>query len=137
MKKVAIILVLLVLSSKTFSQFPDHSITLSPNESFTKITCAQILDSLNLNQTGPEQFEYFEIRLALNKKASLNTFMKNCRSIQSILNKYGEPYIDITSGSNSDIIRPLSGFYYAIGPDKFSAGDKIILTVIYPRTDKM
>lgn len=137
MKKVAIILVLLVLSTKTFSQTPDYSISLGPNESFIKITGAQILDSLNLNQTGPEQFEYFEIRLALNEKAHLDTFMKKCRSIQSILNKYGEPYIDITMGSNSEIIRPLSGFYYAIGPDKFSTGNKIILTVIYPRTDKM
>jgi hypothetical protein len=137
MKKVAILLILLVLSAKTFSQTPDYSITLSPNESFVKISRSQIVDSVNLNQTGPEQFEYFEIHLTLSEAASIDSFMKNCKSIQSILNKYGRVEFDVTMGSNSDVIRPLSGFYYAVENVKLLSGDQLTLMVIYPRRDKM
>lgn len=137
MKKVAILFILLVLAAKTFSQTPDYSITLSPNESFIKISRAQIIDSVNLNQTGPEQFEYFEIHLTSNEAAHVDSFMQSCKSIQSILSKYGRVEFDVTMGSNSNVIRPISGFYYAVENVKLLSGDQLTLMVIYPRRDKM
>ena len=63
MKKLTAILIVLLLASKTFSQTYDYSITLGPNESFIKLKTDQIVDSLNMNQTGPEEFQYLEIRI--------------------------------------------------------------------------
>ena len=137
MKKLAAILILLVLSIKAFSQSPDYSIVLDSSESFVKISEKQLIDSVNLNQTGPEQFEYFEIYLTSDEAKSIDSFIKNCKSIQSIIDKYGKVEMDITMGSNSDIIRPLSGFYYTIGTIKLFSGDQLALKVIYPRKDKM
>ena len=137
MKNLVTLLVLLVLSVTSFSQSPDYSITLNSNESFVKVSKSQIIDSVNLNQTGPEQFEYFEIHLTSKEASSVDSFMKNCKSIQSILDKYGRVEIDVTMGSNSDVIKPLSGFYYAIDNVKLFSGDQLTLMVIYPRRDKM
>jgi len=137
MKKLAIILILLVLATNAFSQNPDYSITLDSKESFIKIPRKQIIDSVNLNQTGPEQFEYFEIYLTSDESTSVDPFMKNCKSIQSILNKYGRVEFDVTMGSNSDLIRPLSGFYYSVENVKNTVGHQLTLMVIYPRNDKM
>lgn len=137
MKTLAAILILLVLSIKAFSQSPDYSIVLDSSESFIKISGKQLIDSVNLNQTGPEQFEYFEIYLTSNEAKSVDSFIKNCKSIQSIIDKYGKVEMDITMGSNSDIIRPLSGFYYTIDTIKLFSGDQLALKVIYPRKDKM
>ena len=137
MKKLAAILILLVLSIKAFSQSPDYSIVLDSSESFVKISGKQLIDSVNLNQTGPEQFEYFEIYLTSNEAKSVDSFIKNCKSIQSIIDKYGKVEMDITMGSNSDVIKPLSGFYYAIDNVKLFSGDQLTLMVIYPRRDKM
>lgn len=137
MKKLAAILILLFLSIKAFSQSPDYSIVLDSSESFVKISGKQLIDSVNLNQTGPEQFEYFEIYLTSDEAKSVDSFIKKCKSIQSIIDKYGKVEMDITMGSNSDIIRPLSGFYYAIDNVKLFSGDQLTLMVIYPRRDKM
>jgi hypothetical protein len=137
MKNLVISLVLLILSITSFSQSPDYSITLGANESFVKISGSQMTDSVNLNQTGPEQFEYFEIRLTSKDLSNLDAFMKNCKSIQSILNKYGKVRLDITTGTHGDIIRPLSGFYYAVDYVKLYSGNQLTLMVIYPRRDKM
>ena len=137
MKKLVILLVLLVLAVKAFSQTPDYSITLDSKESFVKIPRKQIIDSVNLNQTGPEQFEYVEIYLTQTEASSIDSFMKGCKSIQSILDNYGKVEFDVTMGSNSDMIRPLSGFYYSVENVKNAGGDQLTLMVIYPRTDKM
>jgi hypothetical protein len=46
---------------------------------------------------------------------------------------YGTPWFDLVLGSNSDINRrPLSGFYYAFGEDKYSKGE-FNLVIAYPR----
>ena len=133
MKKLTAILIVLVLASKAFSQTYDYSITLGPNESFIKLKMDQIVDSLNMNQTGPEEFQYLEIRIKQEQIQGIDSFMKSCKSIQSILNKYGRPWFDVVLGSNSDIIRrPLSGFYYSFGEDKYERG-KFNLVIAYPR----
>jgi hypothetical protein len=137
MIKIEMLLFSLFFAAKSFSQNPDYSITLSPNESFIKISRAQIIDSVNLNQTGPEQFEYFEIHLTSNEAARVDSFMQSCKSIQSILSKYGRVEFDVTMGSNSNVIRPISGFYYAVENVKLLSGDQLTLMVIYPRRDNM
>jgi hypothetical protein len=137
MKKVTSFFIILVLAKSVFSQAPNYSITLNSFESFTKITKPQMTDTINLNQTGPEQFEYFEIHITSTEAANIDKFMKTCKSIQSILDKYGRVKLDITMGSNSDIIQPLSGFYYAVEKSKNFPQEKSTLMVIYPRKDKM
>lgn len=133
MKKLTAILIVLLLASITFSQTYDYSITLGPNEAFIKLKTDQIVDSLNMNQTGPEEFQYLEIRIKQEQITGIDSFMKECKSIQSILNKYGRPWFDVVLGSNSDTIRrPLSGFYYAFGEDKYSKGE-FNLVIAYPR----
>jgi hypothetical protein len=137
MKKVAILLILSVLAAKAFSQSPDYSIKLNSNESFVKIPRKQIIDSVNLNQTGPEQFEYIEIHLTQSESETVDAFMKKCKSIQSIIDKYGRVEMDVAMGSNSELIRPLSGFYYSVENVKNSSSNQLTLMVIYPREDKM
>ena len=137
MKNLIVLLTSLVLSITAFSQSPDYSITLSSNDSFVRLSKSQMIDSVNLNQTGPEQFEYFEIYLTPDEASNVDSFMKNCKSIQSILDEYGNVEFDVTIGSNSNVIRPLSGFYYAIDDTVFFSGDQLNLMVIYPRKDKM
>jgi hypothetical protein len=137
MKKIAIILVLSTISILSFSQSPDYSVTLTSSQSFSKLSRKQITDSLNLNQTGPEQFEYSEIYLTSSESNSVDSFMKNCKSIQSIIDKYGRIEFDVTMGSNSNIIKPLSGFYYSVENIKTTSGYQLTLTIIYPRIDHM
>jgi hypothetical protein len=132
MKKLIAILIVLVLATKSFSQTHDHSITLGPTESFIKLNMNQIIDSLNMNQTGPEVFQWLEIRIKPDQISSIDSFMKECKSVQSILNKYGKPRFDVVFESNSNIKRPLSGFYYAFGEDEYEKG-KFNLVVAYPR----
>ena len=115
----------------------DYSITLGQNEQFVKISRKQIIDSVNMNQRGPEQFEYLEISLSKNELPQVEPFMRNCRDIQSIIDKFGRIEMDITVGSNSEIIRPLSGFYYAIGYNESSYNHKPTLFVIYPLYDRI
>ncbi len=137
MKKLVIILIILVVAVKAFSQSPDYTISLSSSESFIKLPRKQIIDSVNLNQVGPEQFEYIEIYLTPSEMASVDSFMKGCKSIQSIIDKYGRVEFDVTMGSNSNLIRPISGFYYSAENVQNAGGDQLTLMVIYPRTDKM
>ena len=137
MKRVAIFLVFLTMSTLTFSQSPDYSVVLNTNESFIKISRQQIADSVNLNQKGPEQFELGEIYLSKDEEKTVDLFMKNCKSIQSIIEKYGKVEFDITMGSNSDIIEPLYGFYYSVENVKTNTGFQSTLTILYPRKDQM
>ena len=137
MKRVAIILVLLSISTMSLSQSPDYSVVLNSNQTFIKLPRKQIADSVNLNQTGPEQFELGEIYLTNDEEKTVDLFMKNCKSIQSIIEKYGSVEFDVTVASNSDIIEPLSGFYYSIEKVKTNAGFPFTLTILYPRTDRM
>jgi hypothetical protein len=138
MKKLALVLALvLALAAKAFSQVPDYSVTLDSNESFVKIPRKQIIDSVNLNQIGPEQFEYFEIYLDRKEIITVDNFMENCKSIQRIIDKYGRVEFDVTMGSNSDLIKPLSGFYYSVENVKNLVGYQLTLMVIYPRVDRM
>jgi hypothetical protein len=139
MKKSALFFLILLNHGFISAQLPknDYGVSLQPNEKFIKISRNQIIDSVNKNQSGPEQFEYFEISLSESEKLHVETFMSNCREIQSILNKFGNIEIDVTMASNSDLIRPLSGFYYAVGYNQTTDGQKLTLYVIYPRKDKM
>lgn len=115
---------------------PDYSVVLGTNEKFVKIEPKAIIDSLNLNQKGPEQFEYFEITLSQKEAKAIDAFMKSCRSISSIIDRYGEPSFDIVMGSNSKYIRPLSGFHYSFGYSGSAQKDNHTLTVIYPRMEQ-
>jgi hypothetical protein len=132
MKKLAIAF-FASISLGAFSQIPDHSVKLNTGESFTKISYKQIIDSVNLNQTGPEQFEYLEIDLTQEEFNQVDNFMKGCSSIQPIINKFGSPVFDMTVGSNSNIIRPISGFYYSVENIKRANDSKLRICVIYPR----
>jgi hypothetical protein len=120
-----------------YAQNTDFSVTLKTNQSFVKLNQKQLVDSVNMNQKGPEQFEYFEIKLTEKELVEIDLFMENCRDIQSIINKFGRVEMDITIGSNSDLIQPISGFYYAVGYLKLINGQQLTLFVLYPRRDKM
>lgn len=136
MKKLPIYVLLNLILFQAYSQLsPNYSISLSLTEQFKKITPKQIVDSLNLNQTGPEQLEYFEIKITKKDSIEVDQFMKSCRSIESIISRFGSPSIDIVLGSNSDLIRTLSGFYYSIGYFGGMPKDDLRLTVIYPRKE--
>jgi hypothetical protein len=63
----------------------DYLITLSQNEQLVKITSKQIVDSVNMNQEGPEQFEYFEIIPNKDELPQIEPFMQNYRNIRSII----------------------------------------------------
>jgi hypothetical protein len=133
MKKLIAILIVLVLATKSFSQTSDYdyTVTLGPTESFIKLSSSQIVDTLSMNQTGPEEFRYFRIHINKEQVSGVDLFMKECKSTASILNKYGRTCFDVVFESNSDIIRPLSGFYYAIDEDKYEKG-KFYLIVAHP-----
>lgn len=120
-----------------YAQNTDFSVKLSPLQSFVKLSQMQLVDSVNMNQKGPEQFEYFEMKLSEQELVGIDKFMENCRDIQSIINKFGSVSIDIIVASNSDIIQPISGFYYAVEYIKLPNGTQPNLLVIYPRCDKM
>jgi hypothetical protein len=134
-KLVAAFFVLISLS--VFSQMPDHSVTLKQNEKFVKLPRKQIVDSLNMNQNSTEQFEFIEIYLTQTEAASVDAFMKSCKSVKPIIDKYGRVEFDLVVGSNSNEIRPLSGFYYSVENVKRVNDQKLTLTIMYPRTDKM
>ncbi|CAB4159398.1 hypothetical protein UFOVP699_134 [uncultured Caudovirales phage] len=136
MKKLAIAF-FASISLGAFSQMPDHTITLKQDEQFVKLPRKQVVDSLNMNQVGPEQFEFIEIYLTQEEAKTVDSFMKNCKSIQPIIDKYGGAEFDLTVGSNSNKIRPISGFYYSVENVKRVNDHRLTLTIIYPRTDRM
>jgi hypothetical protein len=133
MKTIAIAFFVSLFTVFGFSQEANHSITLHQSEHFIKLTYSQIVDSVNLNQSGPEQFEFFEIIIDNSVVKSVDYFMSICRSIPEVINQYGEVGMDIVIASNSNIIRPISGFYYNVS-DTYG---KTRLSILYPRYDKM
>ena len=133
MKTIAIAFFVSVFTVISFSQESDHTVSLIGSDRFIKLPYSQIVDSVNLNQVGPEQFEFFEIVIDKSDVLSIDLFMKNCRSIHSIINQYGSVGMDIIVASNSEVIRPISGFYYNVS-DTYS---KTRLSILYPRSDKM
>lgn len=133
MKTIAIAFFVSVFTAISFSQESNHSVSLIGSNKFIKLPYSQIVDSVNLNQVGPEQFEFFEIVIDKSEVTSIDRFMKNCRSIQAIINQYGSVGLDIIVASNSEVIRPISGFYYSVG-DTYG---KTRLSILYPRFDKM
>jgi hypothetical protein len=133
MKTIAISFFVCMFATISFSQESDHSISLIESEEFIKLSYSQIVDSVNLNQSGPEQFEFFEIVIDASVVNSIDSFMKNCRSVQEVINQYGSVGMDIIVASNSEVIRPISGFYYNVS-DTYG---KTRLSILYPRSDKM
>ncbi len=133
MKTVTIALFICVFTTNGFSQESDHSVSLIGADKFIKLAYSQIVDSVNLNQMGPEQFEFFEIVIDRSSINSIDSFMKNCKSVQEVIHRYGSVGMDIIVASNSDVIRPISGFYYNVS-DTYG---KTRLSILYPRTDKM
>ena len=133
MKTIAIAFFVSVFTVISFSQESDHTVSLIGSDRFIKLPYSQIVDSVNLNQVGPEQFEFFEIVIDKSDAPSIDLFMKNCRSIHSIINQYGSVGMDIIVASNSEVIRPISGFYYNVS-DTYG---KTRLSILYPRSDKM
>lgn len=133
MKTIAIAFFVCVFTTLSFSQESDHTVSLKPSEKFIKLDYSQIIDSVNLNQEGSEQFEFFEIIISENVLSSVDSFMSNCHSIQEVINKYGAVGLDIIVASNSEKIQPLSGFYYNVN----KSYGKLRLSVLYPRSDKM
>lgn len=133
MKTIAIAFFVSVFTVISFSQESDHTVSLIGSDRFIKLPYSQIVDSVNLNQVGPEQFEFFEIVIDKSDAPSIDLFMKNCRSIHSIINQYGSVGMDLIVASNSEVIRPISGFYYNVS-DTYG---KTRLSILYPRFDKM
>jgi hypothetical protein len=117
-----------------FSQ-TDYSITLKEHEHFVQLPKKQLVDSVNLNQTGPEQFEYFEVDLKESDTLDIYRFMNSCKKIEAIIDRYGSPGIDVCMWSNSNIKRPISGYYYAVGYIDSNGGKQLVLKVLYPRFD--
>lgn len=132
--KFTLLFIAVLLVFNLFSQ-TDYSVVLKDQEQFVLLTKNQLVDSVNLNQTGPEQFEYFEIKLSETDTLNAYTFMSQCRSIASIIERFGTPSIDICTWSNSDLKRPISGYYFAIGSIELLSGPQCVLKVIYPRFD--
>ena len=83
-----------------------------------------------MNQTGKEHFQYFEINLTPDEFSKAELFMKSCKSIQPIINKYGSPEFDYVFGTEG---QPISGFYYSIENVKRVSDSKLRICVIYPR----
>jgi len=133
MKTITIALFVCVFTTLGFSQESNYSVSLKPSERFIKLKYSQITDSVNLNQVGPEQFEFLEIIIDNSVVNSIDPFMAKCRSIQDIINKYGTTCLDITIASNSETIRPISGFYYNVE----TTFGRLRLSILYPRTDTM
>ena len=133
-----LVLVSISIASVSFGQISlsKHDVKLD-GKKFIKLPYQQVIDSCNLNQTGPEQFETFGIDLTIAQLVEVDKFMATCTSVDQIITKYGAPGIDIASMSNNpNKIKPLSGFYYATQKvDKYSKQPR--LTVIYPRYDKL
>ena len=137
MKKILVLIAIgIVTLSYTQVSLSKHDVQLN-GAKFVKLTYQQVIDSCNMNQTGQEQFETFDIELTTAQLAEVDKFMATCTSIDQIIGKYGAPGIDIASMSNDrNKIKPLSGFYYATQKvDKYSKRPR--LTVIYPRHDRL
>jgi len=133
MKTHALLLLLALSPISIFGQvYVNHTVALPDDFHFIKLPYMQVIDSCNMNQQGPEQFETFDIKLKKAELANIDSFMASVRSIDQIIQKYGEPYIDFSVGSNQQAKRPLSGFYYAV-QEKDKYMNCPMLSVIYPR----
>ena len=69
---------------------------------------------------------------------SITEFKLNTKSINSIISTYGKVRLDLCKASNkSDIIVPLSGFYWTVDTSTTIDNGTYVLSIAYPRTDKM
>jgi hypothetical protein len=138
MKNLVAILLILVATTAT-AQYPswDHSVVLARGESFKKIPISQMIDSINGLQ-AEKQFEFFEISLKGKSQTEVDQFMKDCKSINSILDAFGKSVIDMAIAPlEKDEINTVSGFYYSFSNTGIMDLNGPTLTVIYPRKDKM
>lgn len=128
------------ISFSLSAQYPSwkHDIKLDKNQSFKKIPLAQMIDSVNGLQ-AEKQFEFFEIELKQYGEYEVDEFMKSCKSIQSIFDKFGKTVVDMAiTPLDKDKINTISGFYYSFSKSGGMMHNKRpALTVIYPRSDKM
>lgn len=124
-----IALTFIILSNIGFSQFHNHNVTLMLNESFIEVTPLQMIDSVNLNQNGENQWEYLRFNLNHNDVHDISDVIETCKSINCIIANFGDIELDISVMSATDNIIPLSGFYYSI--DK----ENLAIEFIYPRRD--
>ena len=129
MKNIITILAVIIFSTTGFCQFHNHNVTLTSSELFIEITLLQMIDSVNLNQTGGNQWEYLRFGIKGTDVHDTQNKVNRCKSINDIINTFGEISLDISVMSATDNIIPLSGFYYSI--DK----ERLILEIIYPRRD--
>jgi hypothetical protein len=137
MKSLALV-VLLFVSNTIFSQNSNHGVKLNEKESFEKISISQIVDSVNINQNGTDQFEYLEIVISQSDIDDVDKFMKNCKSVGEIIKQFGEVNLDIVvMPTNSNKIHTLSGFYYSVSFTGALNIERPTLSILYPRTDKM
>jgi len=137
MKSLALI-VLLFISNATFSQNSNHGVKLNEKNYFEKILISQAVDSVNTNQNGTYQFEYFEIIISQSDIDNVDKFMKNCKSVEEIINRFGEVNLDIVvTPTDSNKIRTLSGFYYSVSFTGALNIERPTLSILYPRTDRM
>lgn len=153
MKTIAIAF-FVIISNITLSQVEGYNfkfdISLKSTESFIKLDPAQWYDSINLNQKSFDQHQSFSIPLAhkgrksqasFNKECAIisqqvDSFMKDCKSIPSIIEKYGETHFDLLiNGSKKEEIHHISGFYYSIAIEVDADGDHLVLNILFPRYD--
>lgn len=153
MKTIAIAF-FVIISNITLSQLEGYGykfdIFLDSTESFVKLDPAQWYDSINLNQKSFDQHQSFLIPLAHKGNKSqasfdkecavinqqVDSFMKNCTSVPSIIEKYGETHFNLlVNGSKKEEIRHITGFYYSIAIEVDSDGDHLVLNVVFPRYD--
>ncbi len=142
MKKLAAIIIILVFSTPVFSQlvWPEHNVSLENNQSFVKLPTSQFFDTVNTiyNESSYIQFESFDVWITKSDLKKIDSFMKDCKSINSIISTYGKVRLDLCKASNkSDIIVPLSGFYWTVDTSTTIDNGKYVLSIAYPRTDKM
>jgi hypothetical protein len=156
MKTIAIAF-FVIISNITLSQFEGYSykfdIFLESTESFVKLDPNQWYDSINLNQKSFDQHQSFLIPLAHKGNKSqtsfdkecatisqqVDEFMKNCTSIPSIIEEYGETHFNLLVCSAKEIdkdnIRHISGFYYSLAIEVDSDGSHLVLNILFPRYD--
>lgn len=85
-------------------------------QGYKELSRSQITDSVNLNQTGPEQWIYKEYRIEDERIAKTQELIVSSTTEQNMDSYFGTPVLVISVLSNSNKIRELSGHYYALWP---------------------
>jgi hypothetical protein len=135
MKTLILSLSILAISLTGFGQdLRNHDVSLE-GKKWSKISPSQMTDTVNLNQTGNEQWEYLMFYSNVQDENVIDSIISSQTDIFGLIATFGKPEIDISSMSATDIIEPLSGFYYSIQKNRYPEDSTVVIEVIYPRRD--